>query len=230
MTVSEIYEMFDKIGCLTFSTVNEKGEPETRIAHLRAFDDDGLYFMTMFTKPFYRQLKKGGIVSVIGLHARTEVEHDTQGQPIFDSGYYIRLTGRVKEVPLCEIKAKNNPAFDFCIKDQEKYNAMVVFVITSGHGDIFNYDFERLSRDNKLERTYFSFGGEKIEPRGLKINQDICIHCSKCKKVCSFLAVDLLYNNYTINEKYCDECGDCYLVCPVHAITYRGEKNVKATE
>lgn len=215
--------MFDKIGCLTFATVNEKGEPETRIAHLRAFDDDGIYFMTMFTKPFYNQLKTKGTVSIIGLHAKTEVEHDKEGQPIFDNGYFIRLTGNVKEVSIEEIKAKNNPIFDFCLKDHENYKAMVVFCVTSARGDIFNYDFERLSRDNKLERTYFSFGVEKIEPRGLKINEGICIHCGKCKKACSFLAVDLIDKKYVINENRCDECGDCYLACPVDAISYRYE-------
>ena len=57
MTIKEIYEKFDKIGCLTFATVNEEGEPETRIAHLRGYDNEGIYFMTMFTKGFYRELK-----------------------------------------------------------------------------------------------------------------------------------------------------------------------------
>lgn len=57
MTIKEIYESFDKIGCLTFTTVDENNQPESRIAHLRGFDDEGMYFMTMYTKPFYKHLK-----------------------------------------------------------------------------------------------------------------------------------------------------------------------------
>ena len=96
MTIKEIYEKFDKIGCLSFATVNEDGEPETRIAHLRAYDEEGIYFMTMFTKDFYKQIKANGKVAINGLKARTEVAHDKEGFPIFDKGYAIRLTGNVK--------------------------------------------------------------------------------------------------------------------------------------
>ena len=35
MTIKEIYEEFDKIGCLTFATVSKEGYPETRIAHFK---------------------------------------------------------------------------------------------------------------------------------------------------------------------------------------------------
>ncbi|OON98065.1 MAG: hypothetical protein ATN36_01720 [Epulopiscium sp. Nele67-Bin005] len=55
MNIQQIYEAFDKIGCLTFATINDD-YPETRIAHLRVYDEDGIYFMTMNTKPFYKQL------------------------------------------------------------------------------------------------------------------------------------------------------------------------------
>lgn len=220
MTIQEIYEAFERIGCLSFATVNEKGEPETRIAHLRAYDDDGLYFMTMYTKDFYRELKASGKVSINGLCADSKIEHDEKGFPIFDKGYAIRLTGTVKEVPMSEIKAKNNPIFDFCIADQEKYPAMVVFCITSGRGDIFDYDFEKQTRDNKLIRSYFSFGGAEIKYKGLRINQDLCIGCGTCKRGCSFLAIHENDGRYEIDRGLCDECGDCVEHCPVDAVVY----------
>ncbi len=137
------------------------------------------------------------------------------------------MTGKVKEVPMAVIKAKNNPLFDFCIKDQEKYNAMVVFCITEGYGDVFDYDFEKISRENKLERTYFAYNGLAPQYKGLKIHQDTCIHCGVCKRKCSFLAIDETDRIYTINSARCDECGDCYLNCPVQAIHYRGEGDDK---
>lgn len=224
MTIKEIYNAFDAIGCLSFATVNENGEPEARIAHLRAYDEQGIYFMTMFTKDFYKQMKETGKVSINGLCASTEVRHDAEGFPEFERGYAIRLTGNVREIPMDEIKAKNNQLFDFCIKDYEQYPAMVVMCITSGRGDIFDYDFEKETRDNKLERKYFSFNGAGVKYKGLYIDKEICIGCGQCKKVCSFLAVDKTDEKYKINTYRCDECGDCYLKCPVDAISYDGGK------
>ena len=220
MTIKEIYDKFDKVGCLTFATVNEYGEPETRVAHLRAHDDEGIYFMTMFTKGFYKELKEQGKISICGLAAPSEVKHGKDGLPVFESGYFARMTGTVREVPMEEIKSKENPIFDMCIKDQEKYKAMVVFCITSGRGDIFDYDFEMVSRENKLERIYFAYNGAEIKYKGLYINQNICVSCGACKSKCSFVAVSQNDNKYSIDVHRCDECGDCYLVCPVDAISY----------
>ena len=63
MDIADIYEKFDQIGCLTFATI-DKDIPQTRIAHLFAHDNEGLYFRTMITKPFYEQLKKTEKVSM----------------------------------------------------------------------------------------------------------------------------------------------------------------------
>ncbi len=220
MTIQEIYEKFDKIGCLSFTTVDEEGVPESRIAHLRAYDEEGIYFMTMFTKDFYKQMKKNSKLSICGLCAKTQVEHDESGAPIFEGGYAMRMTGTVKEVSMEEIKAKQNPVFDFCIKDQETYPAMVVFCITSGYGDVFDYDFEKVKRDNKLQRSYFAYNGAKEKYKGLKIDQDTCISCGVCQKKCSFLAIQEENGTYSIDKCRCDECGDCYMNCPVKAISY----------
>ncbi len=220
MNIQEIYEAFDKIGCLSFATVNEAGEPESRIAHLRAYDDEGIYFMTMFTKAFYKQMMQTHRVSICGLCANTEIQHDEQGMPVFSGGYAIRMTGVVKEVPMEEIQAKNNPMFDFCIKDKQQYPAMVVLCITAGRGDIFDYDFKKEQRDHKLERIYFSYNGIAPVYKGLHIDQARCIHCGLCKKKCSFLAISEEDKTYTILSHRCDECGDCFLVCPVQAISH----------
>ena len=216
--IEKIYNKFEKVGCLTFATVNEHGEPETRIAHLRAWDKEGIYFMTMYTKSLYKQLKESKKISVCGLCAATQVEHDENGFPIFEPGYAIRMTGDVREVSMDDIKSKNNPIFDFCIKDQEKYPAMVIFCITSARGDIFDYDFEMISRENKLERIYFSYNDREIRYSGLTIDKDKCIGCGICNKKCSFKAIDKDENKYRINKYRCDECGDCYINCPVEAI------------
>ncbi len=223
MTIAEIYTYFDKIGCLTFATV-DNDYPETRIAHLRGCDDEGIYFMTMYTKPFYKQLKETGKLSICGLHANTHIEERDDGSPIFDAGYFARLTGDVKEVSLEDIKAKNNPIFDFCIADQEQYKSMVFFVIYRAKGEIYDYDFEKEHRENKLQRLRFSYGGFPIVPVGLHIT-DACIGCGQCQENCSFLAIEPTADGdkFQINGARCDECGDCFLSCPVEAVVHKGK-------
>ena len=64
LSIREIYEKFDEIGCCAFTTVDDAGAPVSRIAHFFAADDDGLYLRTMTVKPFYHQMKANGLLAV----------------------------------------------------------------------------------------------------------------------------------------------------------------------
>lgn len=221
MNIKEIFDRYDEIGCCTFATI-DGDYPETRIAHFLAYDEEGLYFMTMTTKPFYKQLRQTGKVSVCGLAANSAVEKQYDGNLKFDDGYFIRLTGDVREVSMEEIKEKNNPDFAYCIEDHERYPAMTAFVIYRAKGEIFDYDFEKEHRDHKLERERFSYGMFPFEEAGLTITEN-CIGCGKCQTVCTFDAVYKDEKQYRIDGNRCDECGDCYTHCPVQAIQSKGQ-------
>lgn len=221
MEIKEIFELFDEIGCCTFATV-DGDTPETRIAHFVAFDEEGLYFMTMNTKPFYRQLKSNGKVSVCGMSSDTQVWTGDDGQLMFEPGYFIRLTGDVREVSMDEIKSKKNPSFDFCLEDQARYNAMTVFAVHGAKGEIYDFDYDRIYRDHKLERKRFAYGGYKYEPAGLKIT-DKCTGCGTCFENCTFDAIEKKGSVYAINGSRCDECGTCFMVCPAGAVMHKGE-------
>lgn len=218
MNIKEIYDKFDAIGSVTFATI-DGDYPETRIAHFFAQDEQGLYFRTMTTKPFYHQLKTTNTVSVCGLHAATEVTHDEEGLPVFDPGFSIRVTGNVKEVDTEYIKekAKTNKEFKMGYDDIVKYPALRAFVIYIARGEIFDYDFELNSRDHKLLRTRFTFNGEVYPNRGLKIN-DNCVNCGACMRACSFKAISKGDTHYEIDQTKCDACGDCTLACNFEAI------------
>ena len=118
MTLQEIYECFDRVGCVVFSTRDGDGI-ESRIAHFFAWDDEGLYLRTMCTKPFYRQLKQYGRLSVCGMYPVTQVTHDADNLPSFQPGYTIRVAGEVRELSMTEVerKAEHDRNFNVAVHD-----------------------------------------------------------------------------------------------------------------
>ncbi|MGL4362955.1 MAG: 4Fe-4S binding protein [Cellulosilyticaceae bacterium] len=221
MTIKEIYNKFDQIGCLTFSTQDDQ-MIESRIAHFFACDDEGLYFRTMNTKPFYKQLTKYKNISVCGMYPNTKVTHDENQLPYFEPGYTIRISGKTRELTAEEIseKAANNSDFYVAVYDIKKYPATKIFVLDKAKGEYYDYDFEKKYRDHKLERKRFSYGGMNVDKAGLMITNS-CIGCGQCLKKCTFDAIES-GKPYVILGNRCDECGTCYTICPVKAIQTKG--------
>ncbi len=222
MKIEEIYRNFDEIGCLTFATI-DGGYPETRIAHLFAWDEEGLYFRTMTVKPFYKQLKENGKLSICGMSASPHVALGGNGLPNFDPGYTMRASGDVREISFetLEEKARKNPIFELGVKDTLRYPDMVTFCLFRFQGEYYNYDFDCNSRDHKIVREHFNFGNFTDRFRGLKINEEKCINCGKCEEKCqsiNFKAIDKTETGYAIDVNKCDACGSCTKVCPVDAI------------
>ncbi len=221
MDINKIFDLFEKIGCLTFSTVN-KAYPESRIAHFFTCDQEGLYFLTMNTKPFYRQLKENGKLSVCGLFANSAVDWAKADTPEFKPGYFIRASGEVREFSIAEAKAKNDHKFAYLIEDNRKYPQITGFCFHKFYGEVYDYDFEKELRNHKLLRERFSFGGMDFLKAGLNIDVSMCIGCGRCQKACSFDAIYAKDDLYQINGSRCDECGNCFSVCPVGAVNHKG--------
>lgn len=220
MKLEELYKKIEEVGCFTFSTFGEKGEIQSRIAHFNGFDEEGIYFRTMTSKPYYRQLMKHKKVTVCGITDSKVLGHEPDGTPIFPPSYSLRIVGDVENVPyevICE-KAKTNKDLVTAVQDGEKYPTMkdANFRISRGKVDIFDTDFELQRREHKVVRTRFSFNGYDFNYAGPRIT-DKCIGCGLCKKNCSFLAIEE-GKPYKINLIYCDDCGTCLTVCPVGAI------------
>jgi len=107
------------------------------------------------------------------------------------------------------------------IKDIRRYPDLRAFVFYRFKGEYYDYDYELETRDYKIIRKSFSFGGFPLPFRGMKINED-CIGCGKCKLQCEskkFNAIsETKEGKFIIDCNKCDVCGDCTLVCPVNAI------------
>ncbi|OIQ50534.1 Ferredoxin [Pseudodesulfovibrio hydrargyri] len=52
-----------------------------------------------------------------------------------------------------------------------------------------------------------------------EINQDTCIGCGICSKVCPTLAVTVEERKAEVNPDRCLACGNCHQRCPVEAVT-----------
>ncbi len=222
MNIDEIFNAFEEVGCCSFTTLDH-GYPVSRIAHFLAYDEDGLYFSTMNTKPFYKQLiANQGKIAVCGMNASSQVEHIDEENVACEAGFFIRITGDAEEVSTATLMEKNNPIFRFFLADQKRYPATVAFRITDFTGEIYDYDFEKEHRSHKLERNRFTFGAAPLVPSGFDI-QDHCINCGKCIENCSFLALEKGKNKPIQRRNRCDECGDCVVACPVDAIVHKGK-------
>jgi uncharacterized pyridoxamine 5'-phosphate oxidase family protein/Pyruvate/2-oxoacid:ferredoxin oxidoreductase delta subunit len=220
MTLNEIHEAIEKVGCLTFTTLDDD-TMHSRIISVCGGDEEGIYFLTMNVKPFYRQLKANPQVALCGIYPSSrKTGKNKVGQPYFAPGFTIRITGEAREVPAEEVKAKAEAGSEihrYALEDAERYPAMRLFCIIKGKGEVFDFDFEMENRDHKLLRTRFAFGGETFNEPGARVNADDCIACGECYDACTFKAI-VPGEPYSVDGSRCDECGSCFLVCPQDAI------------
>ncbi len=54
----------------------------------------------------------------------------------------------------------------------------------------------------------------------MRINEETCISCGKCKKICPSVAIAKEGKKYSITKNECLVCRECVDVCPTGAITY----------
>lgn len=193
----------------------------SRIISICGSDDDGIYFLTMNVKPFYRQLKENPLVSLCGIYPSSQkTGKNAAGQPTWSPGFTLRITGQTREIPGNEVKqkaAEGSEIHKYFLEDAARYPAIRFFCIHKGKGEIFDFDFEMENRDHKLLRTRFAFGGETYNDAGARINPDDCNACGECFESCSFKAI-IPGETFRIDGSRCDECGSCFEVCPMDAI------------
>lgn len=219
MTIKEIYEKCEAVGVLVASTINGD-EVQSRIMHFNGYDDEGIYFRTMSNKPYGRQLKESGKITVCGIDDNRILGHNEEGVPDFPRGFFIRLVGEVKYLDEAAVreKAKTNKAMELAVYDIEHYPMMAEgnFVIYKAKGEVYDHDFAMKTRDHKLLRTRFSFGGMPVNKVGPTIT-DKCIECGLCFNNCTFKAIEK-GSPYKVIPERCDDCGTCISGCPVDAI------------
>lgn len=222
LSITETFDEFQRIGCCGFATLDGHGGVSSRIAHFFAADEEGLYLRTMTGKPFYRELVEGGQLSVTGERTGAPCSWDEDCMPHFQPGVMMRVSGHVRELTRQEVDAKAaaNPQFNVALYDIYKYPETVVFVLDSAWGERYDYDFNMVMRDHKIERERFCWGGASIPEAAFHIT-DACIACGACAQACTHKAI-VAGAPYRILGNRCDECGNCHHACPVGAVAEKG--------
>lgn len=217
---SDIQQALEKIGSVTMTTL-DKDTMHSRIISICGIDEEGIYFLTMHVKPFYRQLKENPQVSLCGIYPSSrKTGKNAVGQPTWDPGFTLRITGQAREILESEVKEKaaaGSGIHQYFLEDASRYPAMRFFCIHQGKGEIFDFDFEMTHRDHKVLRTRFAFGGETFSNAGARIDPDACIACGECFEVCTFKAI-IPGEPHRVDGSRCDECGSCFQVCPQDAV------------
>jgi len=194
--MKKAFELIREVKASVISTVKD-GAPHSRIIDIMDYDEGGVYFITMTSKPFYRQLMETKKVAIT----------------VMDKNYVqARIVGDVKVVDhekVMDIFDKN-PAMKELFPGEEK--VFTPFYVYKGKGELFDLS----GRERKMIRERFAFGGETVNQAGCSIT-DKCIECGICKKECPFDAIEE-GTPYKIDSSYCDECGICYNACPVKSI------------
>lgn len=222
MTSKEIESAIAKIGSLSITTL-DGDTMHSRIISICGCNDDGIYFLTMDVKPFYRQLKNNPKISMCGIYPSGRKEgKNKDGQPYWPPGFFLRITGEAGDVSTVDVKEKaeeGSEIHQYALKDGALYPAMKLFCMYKGKGELFDYDFELETRDHKVLRKRFAFGGETVNQAGARIDPDKCIACGECFEACTFGAI-VEGEPYTVNGERCDECGSCIMACPSEAIEH----------
>lgn len=61
-------------------------------------------------------------------------------------------------------------------------------------------------------------GEVEVEPILAAVDNELCIGCRLCEKVCSFGAVEIVERKANVNEALCTGCGVCAAACPTAAM------------
>jgi uncharacterized pyridoxamine 5'-phosphate oxidase family protein/Pyruvate/2-oxoacid:ferredoxin oxidoreductase delta subunit len=215
-----VQQALKKIGSVTITTF-DKEILHSRIISICGSDGQGIYFLTMDVKPFYRQLQKNPNLALCGIYpSGRKTGKNSVGQPTFAPGFTLRISGRACEVPEDEVKKKaaaGSEIHQYFLEDAARYPAIRFFCIYQGKGEIYDFDFEMEHRDHKLLRNRFAFGGDTFNGAGVRIRPEACVACGECFEVCTFKAI-IAGEPYRVDGSLCDECGSCSKVCPQDAV------------
>lgn len=206
MTTKEILEkLVNEIHTTVIASNDPEGNPITSVIDMMLTDNEKLYFLTAKGKSFYERIMRTGYVALSGMKRA-----DTM------STVAISVHGKVRNIgseKLEEIFQKNSYMAEIYPK-KESRNALEVFEIYEGAGELFDLSCKPIYRKN------FTFGNGRAEEHGFFVTKR-CSGCGTCQPVCPQVCIIKKEKSYAIEQEHCLHCGKCMEVCPNDAIEKR---------
>lgn len=207
MTIIDFFGIIQKdIHSTVVATTDKNDLPVTCVIDIMDYDKDGLYFLTARGKNFYDRLKEKGYLSLTGIKG-----NDTM------HSLSVTICGNVREIGKQRLKTllQKNPYMSEIYPDEKSREALTVFQIYKGSGELFD-----LSK-KPIERHCFSFGNTSVVKSGYYVT-DKCTLCCECLSVCPQQCIDISAKTVKINQINCLHCGNCFEICRFDAVKKRG--------
>lgn len=203
MRIKDIYDLLTEVKILCYSS-NGKEEIHAPSLHLKGYDETGIYFSTMWNKPFYSDLTQSERIIITGFIPDEQEKHSE-----FYTESFLRLVGSVKHLNNQEVKLLNQKWTDDLSEESSSY-----FKIFTARGGLFNHSYDMKDKDFGKYNKKFIYG-KKSQVKVNRLIRETCTGCHTCIDVCTF-AVDKYDDK--IDENLCRGCGSCMVVCPTMAI------------
>ncbi|AMK16137.1 4Fe-4S binding protein [Methanobrevibacter olleyae] len=191
--LKQIREVIDGI----LSTVDEEGNPQSRVIDIMLIDEETVYFLTARGKDVYKEIINHPQVSYLNLRANKSV----------------RITGIAK-------KLDNQKEWIDKMFEENKYMNNVYpgdaryilepFYIEKGEIEFFDLTQKPILREK------FTIGNWEIKEKGFLISEE-CIECGTCQDLCPQKIIKE-GSPFEIAQNHCLHCGLCYENCPSEAI------------
>ena len=191
--LKQVREVIDGV----LSTVDKKGNSQSRIIDIMHIDEDTVYFLTARGKNVYEQL----------------ITHPQVSYVSFKNNKSIRITGIAKKLEnqkkWIDLLFEENSYMNNVYPGKTRY-ILEPFKIISGEIEFFDLTQKPILRES------FSIGNYEIKLKGYFISEQ-CIECGLCVKNCPQKVI-IEGTPFKISQEHCLHCGICYENCPVNAI------------
>ena len=207
METADVFKFLqEQIHTTVIATNDQNGNPVTCAVDIMDYDEKKLYFLTAKGKNFYERLIDKKYIAVTGLKG-SDTMHSIS----------VSVRGNVREIGMQRLKRlfqKNEYMYEI-YPDEKSREALTVFQIYSGNGELFD-----LSK-KPIERYSFSFGNAENTESGYYVT-DKCKLCRECLAVCPQKCIDTEEKTVRINQTNCLHCGNCLEICRFGAVEKRG--------
>ena len=153
----------------TLSTVDENGNPQSRIIDIMHIEDEKIFFLTARGKHVYHEILNHPQVSYLCLNNNKTVRISGEAHKLEDQKYWIDLM-------FDENRFLNN------VYPGDARYVLEPFCIENGEMEYFDLT------QKPIYRKSFTLGKGKITPKGYEIT-DECIECGTCFELCPQKAI-----------------------------------------